>query len=622
MSRQPRVPVGIFDSPCLRLPLHFGSLTFKFLSLLTALASVAASAGVTNYVWDGNGGAGNANWNTLLNWNSTNTVPPANALGGLTNTVITFAGTAKLAPAMNNSYFINSLIFGNDAGAFTLNSSGANRILTIGSGGISNFSTNKETVVSSLSLSNAQTWNASAGDLAIRGTVNLGANALTVAGLRNVAISNVIRGTGAIIKQDAGTLTLAGGGANTYSGGTTLNGGNIAVAKANALGTGPLTINAGSLNIAGFNQTVGTVSLFGGSISGTSGQLSGSSFQVQSGTISARLAGTGALIKSSNGTVTLAGGGGANTYSGGTILNGGTINAAKVNALGTGPLTLNAGNLNIAGFNQTVGTVSLLGGSISGTSGLLNGLSYQLQSGTISARLGGTGALIKSGGGTVNLTSSNTYSGGTVINGGTLMVNNVLGSGTGTGRVSINNGGMLMGSGIISGAVTNRAGGTISAGSGVGLFRTGAEFWLGGSTNRWEISDAGSSAGVGWDLLNITGALSISATSSNKAFIDVVSLTLAGLPGAASSFNPMQNYTWTIAQTTTGIAFAPGQSASTVFDLLTGGFVNSSSGGTFSVGTASGGKDLNLIYTVPEPEKWMFLVMGIFGYLYGRKWSR
>ena len=468
MSRQPRVPLGMFDSPCLRLPRHLGRLTCQFLLLLTAVAPVAALAGVTNYVWDGNGGAGNANWNTLLNWNSTNTVPPANALSGLTNTVITFAGTAKLAPAMNNSYFINSLIFGYDAGAFTLNSSGANRILTVGSGGISNFSTNKETVVSSMSLSNAQTWNAGAGDLAIRGTVNLGANALTVAGARNVAISNVIRGAGAIFKQDAGTLTLAGGGANLYSGGTTLNDGNIAVAKANALGTGPLTINAG--------------------------------------------------------------------------------------------------NLNIAGFNQTVGTVSLLGGSISGSSGLLNGSSYQVQSGTISARLGGTGALIKSGIGTVNLTSSNTYSGGTVINGGTLAVNNVLGSGTGTGRVSINNGGMLMGSGVISGAVTNRAGGTISAGSGVGLFKTGAEFWLGGSTNRWEISDAGSSAGVGWDLLNITGALSISATSSNKAFIDVVSLTLAGLPGAATSFNPMQNYTWTIAQTTTGITFAPGQSALTVFD--------------------------------------------------------
>ncbi len=524
MLLQPTVALRSRDSSRRRLPRLPGRSLFRLLFLLAIVSSLPASAAVTNYLWDGNGGVGNANWNSLLNWNATNTVPPANALGGLTNTAITFNGVLKLAPAMNNSYFINSLVFGSSAGSFTINSAGANRILTIGSGGITNLSVNKQTIVSSLSLSNSQTWNARAGDLAIRGTVNLGGNILTVAGSRNVAISNVIRGSGAILKQDAGTLTLAGGGANTFSGGTTLNGGNIAVAKANALGTGPLTINAGNLNIAGFNQTVGTVSLLGGSISGTSGQLRGSSFQVQSG--------------------------------------------------------------------------------------------------TISARLGGTGALIKSGNGTVNLTSPNTYSGGTVINGGTLAVNNVLGSGTGTGRVSINNGGMLMGSGIISGAVTNLAGGTISAGSGVGLFRTGAEFWLGGSTYRWEISDAASTAGVGWDLLSVAGALSISATSGNKAFIDLVSLTSGGGPGLASNFDPTQNYVWTILQTSAGITFAPGQSALTAFDFQTAGFLNPLAGGSLSVGTTNGGRDLALIYTVPEPERWMFLVMGICGYLYGRKWSR
>ncbi len=527
MSFQPIVPLGTLASSRVRLPWLFGRNPFKLLLLLLPVVLPAASsAAVTNYVWDGNAPTanGNALWSTVLNWNSTNTVPPANAISGLTNTVITFAGALKLAPAMNNSYFVNSLSFGSSAGAFTLNSSGANRILTIGSGGIANFSTNKQTIVSSLSLSNAQIWNASAGDLAIRGLVNLGGNALTVAGARNVAISNVLRGGGAIFKQDAGTLTLAGGGANTYSGGTTLNDGNL--------------------------------------------------------------------------------------------------NAAKANALGTGSLTVNAGNLNINGFNQTVGAVSLLGGSISGTSGQLRSTAFQVQSGTISARLAGTGSLIKSGTGIVTLTSSNLYSGGTVINGGTLAVNNRAGSGTGTGRVSINNGGTLLGTGSISGAVTNRAGGTISAGAGVGLLRTGAEFWQGGSTNRWEIRDAVATAGVGWDLLNIAGALNISATASDKAFIDVVSLTLAGLPGAASNFDPTQNYVWTIVQTSGGITFVPGQSELTVFQLMTGGFANPLSGGSFRVGTANNGRDLTLIYTVPEPEKWMFLVMGVCGYLYGRKWSR
>jgi hypothetical protein len=55
MSRQPKVPLGMFDSPCLRLLRRLGRLTCKFLLLLTAVAPVALSAGVTNYVWDGNG---------------------------------------------------------------------------------------------------------------------------------------------------------------------------------------------------------------------------------------------------------------------------------------------------------------------------------------------------------------------------------------------------------------------------------------------------------------------------------------------------------------------------------------------------------------------------------------
>ena len=495
---------------------------FMLLSLLVVGLPMVASAALTNYFWNGSA-PGNAKWSRSQNWNATNTAPPANSIGGLTNTAITFEGVLKLAPVMDNSSFIHSLIFGSTAGAFTLSSQGS-EVLTLGAGGIANFSPNRQTVTSSLNLSNAQTWNAIAGGLAILGAVYLGANALTVAGAWDVAISNVIQGSGAMFKQGAGTLTFAGNGANTYSGGTSLDGGTITVAKTNALGTGPLTINAGSLNIGG--------------------------------------------------------------------------------------------------FNQTVGTVSLSGGTISGTSGLLKGSAYQVQSGTVSAQLGGTGALTKSGNGVVTLSASNSFSGGTVINGGTLAVNNLVGSGTGSGNVSINNGAMLVGSGRISGAVTNRSGGVISAGAGVGSLATGAEFWLGGSTNRLEIRDAVAAAGVGWDVLNITGALNVSATASNKVFIDVVGLTPAGLPGAVGNFDPTQNYVWTIVQTSDGIFYPPGESELTVYELVTGQFVNAAAGGSFSVGTANNGKNLTLSYVVPEPERWMFLVIGICGYLYGRKWSR
>lgn len=525
MSCLPMVSSAKKDSAHLRRFLFPRGKSLKVLLLLLTISPWAASAALTNYVWDGNGNGNNARWNRVQNWDATNTAPPANALGGLTNTVITFEGVLKLAPVMDRSYFIHSLIFGNTAGAFTLSSQQNNLVLTIGAGGIVNDSANIETILTSLSLSNSQTWNARAGDLSIQGTVNLGANVLTLDGANNIAINNVIQGSGAVFKQGGGELTLGGTGVNTYSGGTTLDGG--------------------------------------------------------------------------------------------------TLTLANNDALGTGPLTINAGNLNIGGFNQTVGTVSLFGGLISGTTGLLNGSSYHVESGTISARLGGTGALIKSGSGVATLTGANSFSGGTVINGGTLAVNNLLGSGTGTGSVSINNGGTLLGFGRISGAVTIAAGGIISPGAGVGALATGPEFWSGGSVYRWEINDAAATPGVGWDLLNIAGALSISAKSSDKAFIDVASFTLAGTSGVAANFNPMQDYVWTIVHTTGGITFTQaGESELTVFELLTSGFVNPLSGASFSVARANGGNDLNLIYTVPEPEKWMFLVMGICGYLYGRKWSR
>ena len=74
------------------------------------------------------------------------------------------------------------------------------------------------------------------------GVVNLGgANALTITGGFNTGISNVIQGTGSLIKQGAGTLTLAGASANLFSGGVTVQSGTLLAAKINALGSGPLT---------------------------------------------------------------------------------------------------------------------------------------------------------------------------------------------------------------------------------------------------------------------------------------------------------------------------------------------------------------------------------------------
>ena len=65
--------------------------------------------------------------------------------------------------------------------------------------------------------------------------------------------------------------------------------------------------------------------------------------------------------------------------------------------------------------------------------------------------------------GTVNLTSSNAYAGGTFVTGGTLLVNNTNGSATGTNTVTVSQTGALGGSGTINGLVTFQNGGRLAA---------------------------------------------------------------------------------------------------------------------------------------------------------------
>ncbi|HMP77321.1 MAG TPA: autotransporter-associated beta strand repeat-containing protein [Kiritimatiellia bacterium] len=96
----------------------------------------------------------------------------------------------------------------------------------------------------------------------------------------------------------------------------------------------------------------------------------------------------------------------------------------------------------------------------------------------IEPRLGGTGSLVKRGAGTMALLSlrASTYSGGTIVSNGTLLVNNgaLVGSALGTGPVAVETGATLGGAGLFTGAVTNKAGSKLAPGSlGAGTLATG-----------------------------------------------------------------------------------------------------------------------------------------------------
>jgi autotransporter-associated beta strand protein len=124
---------------------------------------------------------------------------------------------------------------------------------------------------------------------------------------------------------------------------------------------------------------------------------------------------------------------------------------------------------NTVSGGDTVGVVHLAGGSITDSGsfqGLFIGSAYHFDSGSASANLGGSGvALTKATGGTVTLSGANTYTGTTAVNGGTLLVNG--NQSAATGAVSVTgSGSVLGGTGTIGGAVSLLSSGTLRGGTG------------------------------------------------------------------------------------------------------------------------------------------------------------
>jgi fibronectin-binding autotransporter adhesin len=133
-----------------------------------------------------------------------------------------------------------------------------------------------------------------------------------------------------------------------------------------------------------------------------------------------KLSGNTSLGKSGSGTLTLAGTGG-DDFTGGIIVNGGTVILDNTNATMAGGLTIISGTVQI-GNNDGKGT--LPSGGIS-DDGLLvfNGTNNL----TVGTAITGGGALVQKGSGKVTLTGANVYSGSTIVSNGTLAL-----SGAGT----------------------------------------------------------------------------------------------------------------------------------------------------------------------------------------------
>jgi len=132
-----------------------------------------------------------------------------------------------------------------------------------------------------------------------------------------------------------------------------------------------------------------------------------------------------------------------------------TGDTARVEVFGTGVLFISGHNAP----GTTVGSIEGDGLVALGSNNLTVG-SNNLST-TFAGVIQDSGSLTKIGTGKLVLTNANTYTGGTEVEEGGLGVNNMRGSGTGSGAVQVN-AGTLAGRGTIAGAVT------VGTGSGAG----------------------------------------------------------------------------------------------------------------------------------------------------------
>ncbi|NBV86701.1 MAG: hypothetical protein EBS01_10690, partial [Verrucomicrobia bacterium] len=230
-----------------------------------------------------------------------------------------------------------------------------------------------------LSTNNTQVW---AGSFAFSGgSLDMGTGIVTMTGDQTLTINSgslfergVIGGAFSLTKDGPGTLVLAG--QNAYTGGTVLKGGVLLLNGTSILPSNSFSASGGLLDLGGGSYTFQALSLTGGSIAnGTLSSASG--YTLQSGSVLAKLSGSGGLLKNGSGILTLSG---ANDYSGTTSVVGGTLvlnenayDASSVLSVGAaGAAVISGTNLSVASllnsgavrFSGSTGLITL--GSMSG----------------------------------------------------------------------------------------------------------------------------------------------------------------------------------------------------------------------------------------------------------------
>ena len=167
-----------------------------------------------------------------------------------------------------------------------------------------------------------------------------------------------------------------------------------------------------------------------------------------------------------------------------------------------------------------------------------------------------------------------------------------VGAGIYAENLNLNRGVRLQGAYTVNGTLVVQTAGILSPGQSPGTVSAGNTTWGPGGVMDWQINQADGTAGAdpGWDLLNITGTLDITATAGSPFVLNLQSLTLANASGEMANFNNAQAYTWKVATASGGVT---GFDAAK-FTVNAAGIANALGGGQFVVTQA--GNDVNVVF--------------------------
>jgi len=353
--------------------------------------------------------------------------------------------------------------------------------------------------VRNLLLSDGASWTATgAGDI---DQIEIGVGGAALNAASDIRLDGILTGSGDLAKGGAGQVELAGDG-HAYAGTLSINDGDILLTG--SLG-GTVVINANGTLQVGDGQTDGDL------LADTVNNGTLIFDQIADYDYTGALSGSGGLEKRGDNVLTLSG---DYSYTGSTVIQGGLV---KVTSQLSNETELDVGNgtLDLSDTQQEVSALRGTGGTLAlGTTGSLT--VNQTDDTEFAGNITGSGAFIKDGNGSLNLTGNSDFTGQMDVNGGRLAVNGSL-----PGSIVVNQGAVLGGNGTV-GQINANNGATVAPGNSIGtLHVTGDVNFAAGSVFEVEVDAAGNS-----DKIIATGT----------AYIDGAEVSVLAAAG---------NYRWT-----------------------------------------------------------------------------